>query len=331
MALVNARPSIEKQKEVAEAEQARFSERRSKLASKGLKLTEEEKALEEAVAKNEAPIPDEVLTCVPVPGTDSINFHHVKSFGVDGTEQHPRFDMRKLPVHGCLDHVNTNFVYMFVVMDTSVLDRQARRYMPLILEAIGECPIERNGKIIPYEQVVAEIEADTIAADCRMGFEGMAKFGCGAYSHSANLMLQLEMGKYTKGIQWIRELLYDAKFNPERLKIIASKMMNEITICKKKGHKICGDLMKGLMFSEDSNHFNSSLMRQQMFLGGIVERLGTEGQKVVGEIEGILRKITDPSNILVYIATNVDKLSSQVEDLYGPWEALKAKDFEKKK
>ncbi|XP_015108597.1 uncharacterized protein C05D11.1 [Diachasma alloeum] len=330
MAVVNARPSIEKQKEIADGEQKRFAERRQTLGEEGLKLKEKE--IQEAVAKNEAPIPDEVLTCVPVPGTDSINFHNVRSFVCDGTEQHSRFDLKKIPLYSCLDHVNTNFVYLFVVMNTSGLAREARRYLPLILEAIGECPIERNGTLIPYEDVVAEIEADTIAVDSRMGFEGVSKFACGAYSHSVNLMLQIEMSKYGKGIQWIRELLYDTKFNPERLKIIASRMLNEITICKKKGHKICGNLMRGLMFSKESNHFNASLMRQQMFLTKIVERLGAgQGQEIVKEIEEIVKSLTDPGNILVYIVTNVDKLSNHVKDLYSPWGVLKVGDVEKKK
>ncbi|XP_011314165.1 uncharacterized protein C05D11.1 [Fopius arisanus] len=329
MAVVNARPSVEKQKEIAEAEQQRFKDRKNTLGEEGLK--QKEKDIQAAVAKNEAPIPDEVLTCVPVPGTDSINFHNVRSFVCDGNEQHPRFDLKNIPLYTCLDHVNTNFVYLFVVMNTAGLVQESRRYLPLILEAIGECPIERNGTLIPYEDVVAEIEADTIAVDSRMGFEGVSKFSCGAYSHSVNLMLQIEMSKYAKGIQWIRELLYDTKFNPERLRIIASKMLNEITICKKKGHKICGDLMRGLMFNKESNHFNASLMRQQMFLTKIVEKLGSDGQAVVAEIEKIVKSLTDGGNVLIYIATNVDKLKNYVKDLYSPWNVLQVKEAEKKK
>lgn len=82
---------------------------------------------------------------------------------------------------------------MFVLMDTSALKREVRPYMPLLLEAIGECPIDRNGTLVSYEDVVAEIEADTIAVSTRMGFDGRSRFSCGSYTYSANLMLQVNI------------------------------------------------------------------------------------------------------------------------------------------
>lgn len=80
---------------------------------------------------------------------------------------------------------------MFVIMDTSEVPQQFRPYIPLLLEAILESPVKRGNQLIPYEQVVAELEADTIATSTRLGFENTSRFSCGAYSHSANLMLQV--------------------------------------------------------------------------------------------------------------------------------------------
>ncbi|CAD6227691.1 GSCOCG00001371001-RA-CDS [Cotesia congregata] len=318
-AVINATPSIDKQKEMDEQEKKRIAERIKQLGKEGLE--EKEKAYLEAVKQNDAPIPDEVLSSVPVPGTDSINFHHIRSYTTGGGDQHPRLDVNKLSLFTYLDHVNTNFAYLFVVMDTLKVPKEARPYMPLILEAIGECPINREGELVPYEDVVAELEADTIAVSLRMGFESPSRFTCGAYSHSVNLMLQLELSKYPKGVQWIKELLYDTKFTPERLKIISSKLLNELTQCKKAGNKITGDLMRGLIYSKESNHFNSSLLRQQQFLTKLATRLGTpEGQaEVVAEVEAVMKILTAKDHMILYMATNVDKLSAQVTELYKPW------------
>ncbi|KAK0087176.1 hypothetical protein PV325_001628 [Microctonus aethiopoides] len=319
MAVVNATPSIAKQKELEETEKKRIAERIEKLGTEGL----EKKVIEyqNAVAQNEAPIPEDVLTCVSVPGTDSINFHHVKSYVTDGPDTHSRFAIDKLPLYTCLDHINTNFVYMFIIMNTSAIGRKAKPYMPLILEAIGECPIERNGVLVPYEDVVAELEADTIAVSTRMGFDSSSRFSCGSYGSSVNLMLQLEISKYNKGVQWIKELLFHTKFTCERIKIIAAKLVNEITQCKKNGYKITGDLMKGMIYNKDSNVFNASLLRQQQFLTKLIGRLNTnEGQnEVISEIEAIMKQLTLGNNMVLYIASNVDKLSTQVPDLYTPW------------
>lgn len=80
---------------------------------------------------------------------------------------------------------------MFVIMDTSSIDRDSRPYLPLLMDTITESPIERNGKLIPYEEVVAELEEDTIAVSTGLGLLKASRFSCGSYSHSANLMLQV--------------------------------------------------------------------------------------------------------------------------------------------
>lgn len=172
-------------------------------------LKEKDKKLQDAIAKNEAKIPGELLTCVPVPGTDSINSHNACSFFTGNNQQHTHFDVNKLPLYTCLDHVDTNFVYMFIV--TSSLSRSLRPYISLILEAIGECLIDRDGTIIPSEDV-AEIEADTIAVSIRTGFDNMCRYSCGVFSHNIILVLQTEISKYSKGLQWINDLLFKTKF-----------------------------------------------------------------------------------------------------------------------
>ena len=52
---------------------------------------------------------------MPIPSTDSINFHHIKSYTTETAEQHPRFNAEKLPFYTYLDHVNTNFVYVSIL------------------------------------------------------------------------------------------------------------------------------------------------------------------------------------------------------------------------
>lgn len=81
---------------------------------------------------------------------------------------------------------------MFVMMDTSAIAREVRPYLPLLLETITESPIVRDGKTIPYEEVVAELEEDTIAESTGLGLFNSSRFSCGDYSHSAHLMLQVQ-------------------------------------------------------------------------------------------------------------------------------------------
>lgn len=76
-------------------------------------------------------------------------------------------------------------------MDTSEISVEKRPYIPLLLESILECPILRDGKIVPYETVVSELEMDTVAAGTRLGLDASGRFTCGSYSQHAVLVLQV--------------------------------------------------------------------------------------------------------------------------------------------
>ncbi|XP_001603808.1 uncharacterized protein C05D11.1 [Nasonia vitripennis] len=318
-AVMKGIPSIDKQQELADIEQKRVSEQIKKLGPEGLKKKDQE--LQKSIVENETPIPDETLTSVPIPSTDSINFHHIKSYTTESAEQHPRFNVDKLPFYTYLHHVNTNFVYMFVVMDTSEVSLERRPYIPLILEAILECPVLRDGKLIPYETVVSELEMDTIAVSTRIGIENTSRFSCGAYSHNAIFALQLELAKYSKGVRWIKDLLYRSQLISERLKIIASKIINDVAQMKRKGKKVVDDLMKSLIYKKESNHFNASMLRQQQFLTKMLERLNTENgaKEVLAEIDAVRSILTATKNMALYMAVNIDRLAIQVPDVYEPW------------
>nr|CAD7430732.1 unnamed protein product [Timema monikensis] len=145
--------------------------------------------------------------------------------------------------------------YMFVLLNTSGLSTALRPYLPLFLESLLELPILRGDTLVPYEQVVAQLETDTISVSASIGLENSSRFHCGAFSHTAVLMLQLEPAKYSRCVTWIRELLYQTQFTVERLRILASKIANDVAQVKRKGNKVVSDLMKGLVYNQDSNYY----------------------------------------------------------------------------
>ncbi|XP_054014823.1 uncharacterized protein C05D11.1-like isoform X1 [Hylaeus anthracinus] len=319
LVIIKGIPSLKKRQELAKKELDRIAKQIKDLGKDGLQ--QKEKELKEAIAKNNVPVPDEVLSSVPIPTTDHISFHHIKSYTTETAEQHARFSLPELPFYTYLDHVNTNFVYMFTIMNTSTIERKYRPYIPLLLEVIMECPVKRSGRLIPYEEVVAELEGDTVETDTRLGIDNPTKFSCGSFSNSAILILHLEIEKYEKGVQWIKELLYETELTPDRLKIVAAKTINDVAQFKRKGYKIVNDLMKGLIYNKDSNHFSTSMLRQQKFLTNVLDRLNDEnGQaEVLSEIESVRKVLTMPKNMTLYIATNVDKLTTQIQNVYSPW------------
>lgn len=103
-------PSIEEQHRMAEEEKQRIDAQIALLGEAGLKG--KGKSLEEAITFNEKPPPTSMLTSVPIPSTDSINFHEIVRFS--SGEDHERLHLTETPVFTYFDHVNTNFVYVSV-------------------------------------------------------------------------------------------------------------------------------------------------------------------------------------------------------------------------
>ena len=62
--------------------------------------------------------------------------------------------------------------------------------------------------------------------------------------------VQVEMEKYKKGVQWIRELLYQVQFTVDRLKIMATKMTNDVSQLKRNGRYVVQTLFKGIVFNK---------------------------------------------------------------------------------
>ncbi|PNF33802.1 Uncharacterized protein C05D11.1 [Cryptotermes secundus] len=312
-------PSLEEQQLMAKSEKQRISEQRQKFGKEGLtKLGEQ---LQQATVENEKPPPRDMLTSIPIPSTSSINFHPIQCFTTDSAEQHSKFELSEVPVQMHLDSVHTNFVYMFILMDTAGVPCELRPYLPLLLESLLELPVKRGDVLVPYEEVVAQLEIDTITASTGIGLEALSRFQCGPYSHTASLMLQLEPVKYERCINWIRELLYQTQFTAERFKIIAAKIANDVAQVKRKGNKVTGDLMRGLCYSKDSNHYSSSMLRQHKFLTALIEKLDSKEkcEHVLNEIKSVHQIITDPSSIVIHLAANVDQLANKVGDLVQPW------------
>lgn len=137
---------------------------------------------------------------------------------------------------------------MFAFLDTSDLPKELRDYLPLYLESLLELPLERDGKIIPYEDVVTQLNDDTVTSSSSLGVINYTLFQCGSYSNTACVSLQVDTSKYEIGLKWMRELLYKNIFTPERLKIIAMKMNNTVAQFKREGRKIATYTMKGMCY-----------------------------------------------------------------------------------
>lgn len=106
---LEAYPSVEEQQRLASEEKQRIEEQIKNLGEDGLKRKDLE--LEKAVEYNERPVPDSMVTSVPIPGLDSISFHNIDRYRTDLDEKR-LIDLSKTPVFTYFDHVKSGFVYV---------------------------------------------------------------------------------------------------------------------------------------------------------------------------------------------------------------------------
>lgn len=108
--VVRAVPSIEEQKRYAKEEHDRVEQQRASLGKEGLATKANQ--LADAIAANEIPPPDDMLTSIPVPSTDGIKFHPVQIFKSSEGSNPPGLNLQKLPVYAEAYHLHTNFCYV---------------------------------------------------------------------------------------------------------------------------------------------------------------------------------------------------------------------------
>lgn len=315
--VVRAYPSVAEQKRMAQAEADRLAEQRSRLGEEGLEKKRQE--LIDAIEANEGRSPgNDILTSVPVPSVDDIRFHSWSVHRPGQDNSGLNFQLTDFPYFTEVYNIKTNFIYVNVSLDTQFLDIEERLYLPLLLELAMESPIRVGDDLIPYEDVVMAIESETVSSTISLGLNSSCRYNCGPYSNYAFLTVQVIPDNYEKAIKWVRNILFNTVFTPERIRICAAKLVNDISQAKRMGENILFSLLKCILYKEDSNVQQSSLVVQQKFLSQILADLESNGDdKTSATLTSIRDKLTIPANMKVHMAADWSRL--QEKDIVKPW------------
>uniref|UniRef100_A0A182JL08 Uncharacterized protein n=1 Tax=Anopheles atroparvus TaxID=41427 RepID=A0A182JL08_ANOAO len=227
-------------------------------------------------------------------------------------------------------HVIGDVLYGFdeselkVTMNTEPLSAELRPYLVLLLELLTESPVRRGDVLIPYEEVVSTLESNTVETATELGFASSNRFSVGAYSSTATLHMQVVREKYATGINLIIELLHKTEFNNERIKVCATKLINEVAQAKREGNSIAKDILKAMRYRVDSNVRMCSLLKQSKFLTTLVERMEDPDMAtvVIAHLNKARAIMTQPENLAVHMAADWDTMKDLGIDLSSPWKEL---------
>ncbi|CAN7993566.1 unnamed protein product [Ixodes hexagonus] len=302
---------------MTEKEAMRIQHQRNVLGEQGLLRRGE--ALEKAIEVNEREPPKEMILSVHVPPLSTIKFHgltracnQVSDAGIGD------FSLKGIPYRFQLDNIKSNFVSLSVIMNTSGVAQDLRMHIPVFLELLLESPVNTKSGRLSHQTVINKLEADTIHIATGLGLENSSRFFAGSHAQCAVLFLLVDQEKYLTGIQWIRDLLLGVEFDPERIQVVANKMVKDVVKKKRSGMKITGTMVRTLCFRRESNQAANSMLRQQAFLSDLLKLLKAEPTKVVDKLKALKAVLNKPENITVHMSANLQQLSAQ-GDIRSPW------------
>ncbi|KAI9473757.1 MAG: Metalloenzyme, LuxS/M16 peptidase-like protein [Benjaminiella poitrasii] len=298
------KPSAEFADQQTEEETNRIEKQRTDLGDK--KLEELQKYLENAKAKNEVSIPNEIIEDFKIPSASTIQFINVITARNNDTtlsnevQEHVNKDAdADVPLFIQFDHVKSHFIKISAHISTSCIPARLLPYTRLFLKAIFSLPIEKNGKLIDYEEVVKGLGEDTVDYEASLG----TSFG---FKELVVFTLKAASFKFEKSIQWLQDILWKTQFTTERLKIVASQILNDIPQAKRDGHDMANAALRALQIDPKKSVFGAhNILFQDAFLQDVVKRLEEDPTSVLKDLNEYRSKLCAPENIRIHVTGDI--------------------------
>jgi len=299
------RPSSALVKELTDTEDARVEKQVEELGPDGLE--EKARIVEEAIESQMLPGMD-VLKKIPLGDVDTIQFRNFESFNRT-LNSNKLFNFSMIPFKLHIDDVNSNFVQMNIFLDTTMLSRRQRKFLPLLLDLWLASPIMKDGQEIPIEAVVKRRTKTLLHIDNTLGFSG-STFSPGAYGDALIIEAQAELSKLTDAIEFLHDAINYPHLTKKKVNTTAVNILNNIPSLKLSATDVLRSLSDGIYFNRDSNIHHTSILRQKQFLDNVMEEIKADADKVLGELYDIMRLLAKPENAFVYLATDAQELAS---------------------
>ncbi|KAK2788479.1 hypothetical protein FQN53_003625 [Emmonsiellopsis sp. PD_33] len=292
-------------------EKARIEERKKTLGEEGLKRLAEK--LEQAKSENDKEIPQEDLAKFKVPGTESIPFIKTTTArsGLALKAGHPDNPIQRLvdsngldsPLFIHFEHITSNFVQVMVNISTNTVPLELRPLLSVYTEAYFNLPILRDGQQLPFEQVIVELEKDTV---------GYSMDGGVANPEMLTISFQAELDKYGAVIAWIKELTWQSIFDVERLKAITTRLFSDIPDAKRSGSDMVEAVRTILQYAPESISRARSTLVKAQYLKRIKHLLAKHPEEVVSRMEEIRKHLFRFENFRVLVIADLNALQNPV-------------------
>ena len=309
-------PSAKMAEKLKVAEEARIAERRKQLGEKG--LLELAEKLEKAKAENDKEVPQEMLARHKIPSTDSIHFIDTTTArsGVALKAGHPDKEIQKVvdhdgassskhPLFIHFEHIPSNFVQIGVLLSVESVPVQLRPLLSVFTEAFFTLPVNREGRVISFEQVVVELEKDTVGYTMESG-RALGN------SEMLRISFQVELGEYSRAIAWLYELCWDAVFDVDRLRAITTRLLSDVPDAKRSGDDMLAAVHVMVHYKAESSVRARSTLVKARYLRRIKRLLTSQPDTVVAFMEEIRKSLFRFENVRVLVIADLNKIEHPV-------------------
>lgn len=318
---VVGRPSKALSERLEKDEQVRVEEQRQKLGEDGLRRLS--RALEDAKAANERDIPPELFQRFPVPDTTSVHFIPTTTALAGRARQHDpannkpqRYvdeDEDESSLYFHFEHIPTNFVSIGVVFSTHEIPEELRPLLLLYLANFFETPAVRLGKYMDHEDVVTQLEKDTIDYGIDMG-NNMGN------AEVLRISFQVEPEKYLTAIEWIKTMFFDCKFDTARLVANVAKLIATVPEEKRSGSDMADAVSNMVHTTRNSTTRAQNTLVKGKYLTRVWRQLESEPEKVISQLRSIRDIVARPSNLRVGVTADLE--SAKIQKPVSSWKCL---------
>jgi Zn-dependent M16 (insulinase) family peptidase len=307
-------PSAKLSEKLKAEEKARVKAQQVKLGEEGLKKLAQK--LEEAKTHNDRPIPDEILDRFEVPSTGSIHFISSTTARSGLAKQMGNLDndVQKIvdqdgagdfPLFVHFEHIHTNFVHFSLVLNTSVIPLELKPLLSVYIMNFFVTPISRDGKRMEFEQVVIQLEKDTITFSIENGrYLGNSEL--------IRIKFVVQPDKFSAAVQWLRDLLFNSIFDPDRLKPTLAKMLADIPDEKRSGNDMVNAVDAMVHFAPESSSRAQGTLVKALYLKRIARLLKSAPQTVISMMEELRKSLLTFSNMRVLCVADWTKVPNPV-------------------
>lgn len=306
-------PSAKMADTLKKEEEARVAAQKSRLGEKGLKELADK--LENAKAENDKEIPQGMLEKFKIPGVESIHFMDTTTArsGTALKAGHPDHSIQKLvdsdaanmPLFLHFEHIPSGFVQIYLLISAQSVPVELRPLLSVFTEAFFNLPVYRNGKVINFEQVVVELERDTVGYTMESG----RVLG---NSEMMRISFKVELEKYTTAIAWLQELCWHSIFDIERLRAITSRLLSDVPDAKRSGDDMLAAVHVMVHYAAESIVRARSTLVKARYLKRIKRQLAEAPDLIVERMEEIRKALFQFGNIRVLVIADLEKLPNPV-------------------